>query len=155
MAISWVLSPSLHISFLLAVSLFFIDKYSSRDITNVTSNLRNNEIDDLYPTVALLHHLCYWRQVRHFVFVARCKGYFSCRVSYHANSDRSFNLKRLILSGDICVNPGPEQCSVCNNTIARNHRAVSCDKCDSWCHIKCGNVLPKEYHKFQQMESFD
>ena len=80
---------------------------------------------------------------------------FFCRVSYYANSDRSFNLKRLILSGDICVNPGPEQCSVSSKTVARNHRAVSCDKCDSWCHLKCGNVLRKEYQTFLQMESFD
>ena len=65
------------------------------------------------------------------------------------------NLRRLILSSDICVNPGPEQCSVWSNAIGRNHRAVSCDKCDSWCHVKCGNVLLKEYRKFQQMGSFD
>ena len=132
MAIGRVLSLSRHILFLLAVSLFFIGKYSSRDTISVISNLRINEIDDSYPTLAIFYHLCYWRRVRHFVFVARCNGYFSCRVSYYANSDSSFNLKGLILSGEICVNPGPEQCSVCNKTISRNHRAVSCDKCDSW-----------------------
>ena len=63
-----------------------------------------------------------------------------------------FQLIRLIVSGDISVNPGPEKCVVCLKTVARNHRAFSCDQCDSWCHVKCGDVTPKQWRDFQQMD---
>ena len=75
-------------------------------------------------------------------------------MNYYSNSNCSFHLIRLIVSGDISVNPGPEKCAVCLKTVARNHRALSCDHCDSWCHMKCGDVTPKQYREFQQMDGF-
>lgn len=118
------------------------------------SNLRSNKTDNTHPASTSFHHLCYQRLVRHFVIVACCNGYFSCKVRYDTNAACSFNLRCLILSGDICVNPRPEQSSVCSKTIVKNHQAVCCDKFDSWWHAKCRNVLPKEC-KFQQVESFN
>ena len=86
----------------------------------------------------------------------RCQGrkFFSTRVSLYPNSVSTFNLTRLTTSGDINPNPGPsnngnsaEQCSVCRRTIASNHRAITCDLCNHWCHIKCGGVSPREYQR--------
>ena len=57
-------------------------------------------------------------------------------------------LALLIMSGDIEQNPGPGTkypCGMCNRTVARNHRAVCCDECDSWLHIKCCGIDPKTY----------
>ena len=85
--------------------------------------------------------------------LSACKGYFASRVNYYSNSDSSFHQIRLIVSGDISENPGPENCAVCLKTVAQTHRALSCDQCDSRCHIKCGYVTPKQYREFQQMDS--
>ena len=98
-------------------------------------------------------YACSFKHVRHLVSFSRSKGYFASRVNYYSNSDSSFHQIRLIVSGDISENPGPENCAVCLKTVARTHRALSCDQCDSWCHIKCGYVTPKQYREFQQMDS--
>ena len=54
----------------------------------------------------------------------------------------------LILSGDIECNPGPikHPCLECNKPVAKNHRAVMCDTCSKWIHIKCGNISPNQYN---------
>ena len=66
----------------------------------------------------------------------------------------TFNLTRLTTSGDINPNPGPsnngnsaEQCSVCRRTVASNPRAITCDLCNHWCHIKYGRVSPCRYQR--------
>ena len=88
-------------------------------------------------------YACLWKHVHHLVSCPGGKGYFASRVNYYWNSDRSFDLICLIVSGDISVNPGPKNCIVCLKTVAWNHRALSCDQCESWCHITCGDVTPK------------
>ena len=49
---------------------------------------------------------------------------------------------RLLSCGDISSNPGPalncNKFSVCRRSVAHNHRAIQCDLCLCWCHIKCG-----------------
>ena len=79
----------------------------------------------------------------------RRKRYFTFKVSYYPNADASFQIQNIITSGDIALNPGPTnstvKCSVCGKTVARNHRAVECDACSLWCHIKCGKVNAKTY----------
>ena len=39
-------------------------------------------------------------------------GYLSFRISLYPNSVSTFQLNRLIISGDISENPGPDKCSV-------------------------------------------
>ena len=53
----------------------------------------------------------------------------------------------LLISGDIETNPGPVRCpcGICNRAVASNHRAVCCDDCNSWIHIKCANISPEHY----------
>ena len=75
--------------------------------------------------------------------IARGKGYFSSRISYHSNSVSSFHLIRLFISGDVCLNPGPDKCEICRRTIARNHRTLSCDVCNRSFHIKCQAFTPQ------------
>ena len=96
----------------------------------------------------------------------KAKRWFKCRISYYSNSDSTFNLQALVtqLSGDVHPLPGPlhnstsedtDKCPVCSKTLASNHRAICCDSCDSWCHIKCGNVKPSLYKQLQALENFD
>ena len=61
-------------------------------------------------------------------------------------------IKLILLAGHISENPGPtsvtHQCSsVCHKKVAERHRAISCDTCQLWCHIKCGRISVKEYKK--------
>ena len=53
----------------------------------------------------------------------------------------------IVLGGDIETNPGPSKypCKICNKPVARTHRALQCDECDQWVHIKCGDISPIEY----------
>ena len=63
----------------------------------------------------------------------------------------TYSLLRLSLSGDIHPNPGPAaasnnspKCPICERAVAKTHRAIECDTCLRWCHIKCGRVSPSE-----------
>jgi DNA-directed RNA polymerase subunit RPC12/RpoP len=49
---------------------------------------------------------------------------------------------------DIHPNRGPIQypCGICGRSVNSNHRAMSCDNCEHWVHIKCGNISPVEYN---------
>ena len=71
------------------------------------------------------------------------------RISRYANSDSTFQLIRVVISGDVSENPGPTvnkpKCQQCFRTIARNHRIIICSSCDSTYHIKCGGVSPKQH----------
>ena len=53
----------------------------------------------------------------------------------------------LMLCGDICPNPGPVRnpCGQCCKPVARNHRAIYCDTCYKWIHMKCANLSPIQY----------
>ncbi|XP_057316787.1 uncharacterized protein LOC130657807 [Hydractinia symbiolongicarpus] len=58
----------------------------------------------------------------------------------------------LLLAVDINPNPGPQSqrnaniCPACFITVAKNHRAVECDQCKKWLHIKCDNISGKSYN---------
>ena len=62
-------------------------------------------------------------------------------------SHRSFFQFLIILSGDVSLNPGPVRhpCSSCLKPVAKNHRAILCDNCDLWAHIKCENISTEIY----------
>ena len=36
-------------------------------------------------------------------------------------------------------------CPVCNKNVNTNHRAICCDICDKWVHIKCNQLNEKDY----------
>ena len=36
-------------------------------------------------------------------------------------------------------------CPVCSRKVATNHRAICCDKCDCWIHIKCNQLDARSY----------
>ena len=92
---------------------------------------------------------------------ARGRKFLSTRISIYPNSQASFQLSRLVESGDVCPNPGPKtaahnpaKCSVCKKTVAKTNRAINCDSCLKWCHIKSrreiivGFSWRKKFHGF-------
>jgi len=89
------------------------------------------------------------------------RRYLSTRISRYPNSEANFTLTRLAISGEIALNPGPTTsdngstcCSVCKKQALVNHRAIECDICNCWCHIRCGEVLPREYRRLQATRDF-
>ena len=40
-------------------------------------------------------------------------------------------------------------CGVCHKAVAKNHRAIECDICKSWIHIKCNNFDTNDYIFYQ------
>ena len=60
----------------------------------------------------------------------------------------------LILSGDINLNPGPiiYPCSICGVPVKSNQKAILCDGCDLWTHIRCGGVSEDKYSDYQDGE---
>ena len=98
-----------------------------------------------------------WKCRRHIGFVCyQAKGHFNLRVNRYPNSVSTFQLTRLITSGDISLNPGPSTvkytCPICSRTVARHHRALDCSICGLKHHIKCGKVTPKEYKATQRRD---
>lgn len=38
-------------------------------------------------------------------------------------------------------------CRICKKAVAKNHKAVHCDGCNQWIHIKCNYTSSQEYNK--------
>ena len=36
-------------------------------------------------------------------------------------------------------------CSVCSKNVQNNHRAICCDVCDQWVHVRCNLLDVKDY----------
>jgi hypothetical protein len=71
----------------------------------------------------------------------------------HCNRPMLYLTSLLILvSADIHSNPGPVNfpCGVCEKPVGKNHRALECEACSYWVHIKCGGITPNKYKNFQK-----
>ena len=44
-------------------------------------------------------------------------------------------------------------CLVCGRSLAKNHRALQCDFCDKWVHIKCNLIDKKTYEMLKLDET--
>ena len=41
-------------------------------------------------------------------------------------------------------------CKICENSVARNHKAIQCDKCHLWVHIKCNKTNTQTYRLLER-----
>ena len=46
-------------------------------------------------------------------------------------------------------------CGICEGAVAKTHRAVFCDVCTRWIHIKCNNISSTQYNSLVEDESED
>ena len=95
-------------------------------------------------------------------FQPRGRRYLSARISLYPNHEASFTLTRISNSGDVESNPGPAinskiitLCSVCQKNVRSYNRAIECDVCKHWCHIKRGEISLREYRRLQNIQNFD
>ena len=51
------------------------------------------------------------------------------------------------LSGDVNRNPGSikDPCFLCNKGVGTTKKAIQCDDCDNWYHVKCIGTKKCEY----------
>ena len=54
----------------------------------------------------------------------------------------------IMMSGDVHYNPGPIRypCTKCKQPVKSNQKALQCDFCDHWTHLRCTTIPVKEYH---------
>ena len=64
------------------------------------------------------------------------------------NPSQYFLILTILLSGDIHYNPGPVKhpCTDCNKPVKSNQKAIQCDFCDLWIHLKCTKLTVSEYN---------
>ena len=64
------------------------------------------------------------------------------------NPSQYFLILKILLSGDIHYNPGPVKhpCTDCNKPVKSNQKAIQCDFCDLWIHLKCTKLTVSEYN---------
>ena len=70
-----------------------------------------------------------------------------CSV-YKVKAFHFYSLITLILSGDVNVNPGPiPVCVACDKGVRKNSKAIECDLCAGWTHLKCTNEITTENYE--------
>jgi len=56
---------------------------------------------------------------------------------------------------DRCSTPESQKdtkCSVCLRNVNSSDKSLQCDKCNEWCHIKCGGVTKEHYKQMVQLD---
>ena len=46
-----------------------------------------------------------------------------------------------------------DPCSVCKKCVRVNDRAIQCDICNFWVHIKCNNITPTKYKELMHEDN--
>ena len=72
------------------------------------------------------------------LFMKNKRRYLGAKINHYPNSDSSFQLTRIAISGDVSPNPGPApKCSSCDKTVRKNQPSVNCTMCYNMSHTKC------------------
>ena len=74
----------------------------------------------------------------------------TCMQKIHSNcisrkkSNQQSSSNNVQFTCDSC-----SKCPVCSKKVAYNHKAVLCEICNTWVHIKCNKLTIDDYEKFQ------
>ena len=86
----------------------------------------------------------------------RGKMYLSSRIPYTAKDTRTLQLRRIILGGDVHINPGSSSkrkpknpCKKCERTVRSKQEAIMCVHCNTWSHVKCLGLRKAEFKSCQ------
>ena len=64
------------------------------------------------------------------------------------NVNKLLTILLLLLAGDIPLNPGPRKpqypCGLCLYAVSARQRAIQCDNCEFWIHLKCTTSMTIE-----------
>ena len=81
-------------------------------------------------------------------------AFFVVRIKRYPNSSSTFQLEKIVASGNVSLNPGPEKCKTCTRAIASNHRCLCCASCTNRYHLKCAAVKSAEYERVVARSGF-
>ena len=77
------------------------------------------------------------------------------RLTFRSSSAGILNCYLLILTGDVSLNAGPKYlCSVCGKCVQSNQKALECDGCQLWAHIRCVGVSNTIYNELDAKSRF-
>ena len=68
----------------------------------------------------------------------------------NSNSNKKSKPKDSVFNCDQC-----NQCPICSKKVAKNHKAILCDLCNSFVHIKCNQLSADDYEKFKLHPNLD
>ena len=74
----------------------------------------------------------------------------TCMLNIHSgclhskNPNRQSTLNNAPFTCNKC-----SQCPVCSKKVAKNHKAILCDLCNTWVHIKCNQLSSDDYEQFK------
>ena len=110
-----------------------------------------------------LSHLQFWLEQPTYLSQQHCswgKGGFSQHIkaknpvnlqkeSYFTVDTVSYTRFYILqyFSSSMCQNNIKHPCRICHRAVATNHRAVNCNACHFWIHIKCNNLTGTQYRK--------
>ena len=57
--------------------------------------------------------------------------------------------------GNLYVSNKKFPCSICNKNVLSNQKAIQCDSCYLWCHIKCDGTSAEIYDKLMSSDETD
>ena len=93
---------------------------------------------------------------------SRSKRYLSVSIPYTYSGTSSFHLeRRILISGDIEINPGPKQasprypCKECGKNVRNNQNAILCMTCCTWSHVKCLRMSITNFQYYLSHPSID
>ena len=70
----------------------------------------------------------------------------------------SEEINKLLLNELTSISPkdleGKYLCGICWKEVKDNHRAILCDTCDTWSHLKCTDVSIKLYNHYTHLKNF-
>ena len=100
-------------------------------------------------------------QFRHHLPKQRGSFYFYTRASYDVEGTSTFHVSRLLLCGDVAINPGPPKpkapqfsCQEWSKTIRRNQDAILCAECSGWSHAKCLYMSKASFKHYNQVSKW-
>ena len=129
---------TLKLAFVLTVFLSNLKPACSSHHSDLSHNDRN-----LFPPSSLV--VCEKLHQNHLTFYLQLLALSKIKPTRH----KYFHIFLILLSGDVCLNPGPlkHPCSSCLKPMARTHKSLLCDECGLWAHIKCERISDKQYRK--------
>ena len=74
---------------------------------------------------------------RRYAHLTSKRTFYSAPISYYSNHCSCY---KLMLSGDVEINPGPVLCTSCEKTVRINSKRLECLVCKEQLHYKCSKM---------------
>ena len=138
-------------------SFMILYQSSTVDIYNVSTAL------DIFPVVVMISHcipilmLCITVVPAFLKFHKRCGVVYSLKIGKKDTLILTYLCMLFVIQvGDCHPNPGPPRfsCYICEKACWWGQKAVACDQCNQWYHIRCIGMHTFSYNNIDSKESW-